>query len=90
MLPGGTLLVGHTHHPFTLLLEDHRIVNPGSLGQPKHGIPEACYAVWQDGEITLRSYSYPLAETRAKILAMPVADGIRRGLARVLLNASGT
>ena len=84
-LPECMLLVGHTHLPFVLDLGRHRVVNPGSLGQPKHGAPRACYAIWEDGHIELRSYSYPVEETVRKVMAMPVSESIRRSLADVLL-----
>lgn len=78
------VLVGHTHLPFRLQIDNRMVVNPGSLGQPKNGPTRACYAVWQNGEIDLRSYEYPVEETIRKILAMPVPDDIRRRLANVL------
>ncbi len=84
-LPACTLLAGHTHLPFVLDLGRHRVVNPGSLGQPKHGAPRACYAIWEGGEIELRSYSYPVEETVRKVLTMPVPEGMQRSLADVLL-----
>jgi protein phosphatase len=84
-LPAFTLLVGHTHLPFVLDIGGHPVVNPGSLGQPKHGAPRACYAVWEDGKIGLRSYAYPVQETIRKVMAMPLAEDIRRSLSDVLL-----
>ena len=45
-------LVGHTHLPFQRAVPGRLIVNPGSVGQPKHGRAEACCAIWQDGRIT--------------------------------------
>ncbi len=78
------LLVGHTHLPFVMDLGAKRILNPGSVGQPKHGAPEACYAVWEDGAITLKSYRYPVAETVRKVIALPIDIRIRRELAGVL------
>jgi predicted phosphodiesterase len=58
-VPADVLLVGHTHTPFIRRIGDRVVVNPGSLGQPKTGKPEACYAVWQDGTFELKSFSYP-------------------------------
>jgi putative phosphoesterase len=78
------VLVGHTHLPFVLEIEGRSVVNPGSLGQPKNGHARACYAVWQSGQMELRSYEYPVEETVRKILVMPVPDDIRRRLANVL------
>lgn len=37
-------LIGHTHYPMTRKLGNKLIVNPGSIGQPRHG-GEASYAV---------------------------------------------
>jgi putative phosphoesterase len=78
------LLVGHTHLPFVMDLGAKCVVNPGSVGQPKHGAPEACYAVWEDGAITFKSCRYPVAETVRKVLALPIGVRIRRALADVL------
>lgn len=83
-LPANIILVGHTHLPFVLEIDGRLVVNPGSLGQPKNGIAQATYAIWQDGRIDLRTYEYPVEETIRKVLAMPVADDIKRDLANVL------
>jgi len=78
------LLVGHTHLPFIRQIGTKKIVNPGSLGQPKTGRPSACYAVWDEGRIELRSFEYPFEETIRKIDALPIAAGIKSSLADVL------
>ena len=78
------VLAGHTHLPFTMRLEKQRIVNPGSVGQPKHGSPMACYALWEDGRLSLQSRRYPVEETAKKILSLPITPEIRNQLAAVL------
>jgi protein phosphatase len=80
--------VGHTHLPFVIDLGGVCIVNPGSVGQPKHGVPEARYAVWEDSVISLRSCRYPVEETVRKVLALPIDMHIRRQLAGVLLTGA--
>jgi protein phosphatase len=80
----GTILVGYAHLPFVLDLGAKRVVNPGSVGQPKHGAPEACYAVCENGSIKLKSCRYPVAETVRKVLALPIEMRIRTELAGVL------
>jgi protein phosphatase len=85
-LQADIVLAGHTHLPFTMNLEKLRIVNPGSVGQPKHGAPRACYALWDDGRLSLQSCHYPVEETVKKILSLPVPMEIRRQLAAVLLS----
>lgn len=78
------LLAGHTHLPFVLDLGARKIVNPGSVGQPKHGRPEACYAIWHDGGIELRSQPYDVEATVAKLLALPIDKSVAGQLAEVL------
>lgn len=78
------IAVGHTHVPFIRRLNGQLLVNPGSIGQPKNGKPEACYAVWEDGQLSLRSYVYLLARTVTKIREMPVAANVQRALIEVL------
>jgi putative phosphoesterase len=78
------ILVGHTHVPAMRSLGSCIIVNPGSLGQPKTGSPEACYAVWEDGKIELKSYPYPADATVAKVQALPLDGGIRDELSFIL------
>ena len=64
----GVVLAGHTHLPFHRTQGDTTVVNPGSAGQPKHGRAEACYAIWEDGQITLRSLAYDTEITIEKPL----------------------
>lgn len=80
------VLAGHTHLPFDLRLGDRRIVNPGSVGQPKHGRPEACYAIWRHGAVELKSAPYRVDDTVCKLMALPIAPDVKRQLAGVLLN----
>lgn len=39
------LLFGHTHKPFHKVLGGKHLVNTGSVGKPKHGNPNATYAL---------------------------------------------
>jgi putative phosphoesterase len=57
------LFLGHTHTPMKLRLWKTLIVNPGSVGQPKHGDPQAAYAIWDNGEVTLHRTAYDVEET---------------------------
>lgn len=78
------VLAGHTHLPFVLEADGKRVVNPGSLGQPKHGRPEACYAVWEDGHLTLRAKPYDVETTVRKLRALPIEKRLREELAAVV------
>ena len=77
-LDADVIFVGHTHIPFLRKLNGQRVVNPGSLGQPKTGKPDACYAVWEDGQVSLRTYAYPVDRTIEKIRLMPIAENIQQ------------
>ena len=64
------------------------MVNPGSLGQPKTGSPDACYAVWEDGNVELKSYPYRVESAVAKVLALPIANLLRQELSEILRKGS--
>jgi len=78
------VLVGHTHVPAIRSLGSCTIVNPGSLGQPKTASSEACYAVWEDGSVELKSFPYNVQKTTSKIRAMPLPVRLREELCTVL------
>ena len=78
------LVVGHTHTPFVRTVGKTTIVNPGSLGQPKTGRPLACYALWEDGKISLKEYEYPLWKAIEQIRAMPISVEDQDALITVL------
>ncbi len=82
------VLVGHTHTPFVRRESNTTILNPGSLGQPKTGRPNACYAVWEDGRITLNEYEYPVGETVRGIQGMPIPKDEQEALIGLLQTGS--
>ncbi len=82
------VLVGHTHVPAKRSIGSCVVVNPGSLGQPKTGSPEARYAIWEDGQIELKSYPYPVEAAVAKIQALPIAGDLRDELSTILQTGS--
>ena len=82
------LLVGHTHTPFIRKVGGKTIVNPGSLGQPKTGKADACYAVWENGRFELKQFAYPVERAVQRIEHLPVTAEVRRDLATVLRTGS--
>jgi predicted phosphodiesterase len=78
------LVVSHTHTPFVRKIGETTILNPGSLGQPKIGRPLACYAVWEDGRISLKEYPCPVRETAEQIHLMPISTDDQDALISVL------
>lgn len=87
-LSADVLLVGHTHAPFMRRIGNCLIVNPGSLGQPKTGKPDACYALWEDGSFHLKSFRYPVAKTVAKLRALSLSQEVEEDLIAVLETGS--
>jgi putative phosphoesterase len=78
------VLVGHTHQQLARNFDRWKLVNPGSLGQPKMGDPKARYALWEDGNIKLRSFTYPVHVTIAKLHALGLPATVADDLATVL------
>jgi putative phosphoesterase len=66
------LFVGHTHWQLVRRIDKSVVVNPGSVGQPKDGNPAAAYAVWEDGQITLRRVDYPVEATVRSYASTPL------------------
>jgi putative phosphoesterase len=87
-LPVTLALVGHTHHQFDLDIGTARVINPGSVGQPKDGNPRAAYAVLADGSITLCRAEYPVARTIAAYRRTGVSSRASETLAALLRNGS--
>ena len=83
-LPADILLVGHTHAPFVEKVGHCLVVNPGSLGQPNNRTGLACYAMWEDGLVSLCQTAYLVETTVAKVQAMPVSEGVRSDLVALL------
>jgi protein phosphatase len=78
------LLVGHTHVPALRRVGDTYIVNPGSLGQPRHGTPQGTYAVWLDGELAVRHLHCGLEETELKLARLPLDPELTHDLRMIL------
>jgi putative phosphoesterase len=77
------IVVGHTHVPFTRTFHNASLLNPGSLGGLGATSPAASYAVWEDGHLQLKGYSYPLQTTVEEIQKMPVSPPVREQLIEV-------
>ena len=57
------VFIGHTHLPMVREINGITYINPGSVGQPRDGIPLASYAVWEDGRIEIKRVSYDIEST---------------------------
>jgi putative phosphoesterase len=83
-LGADVLIAGHTHVPFLRAASGGTIANPGSLGQPKTGDPAACYALWDDGAMQLRTFSYPFENTVKKLQRLGLDPAVTARLCTVL------
>lgn len=81
--------VGHTHHPFVLELGNKRVLNPGSVGQPRDGDPRAAYAVIEDGRIQLCRVEYPIEETIRSLDRLEIPERAKAFAAEVLRSGGG-
>ena len=78
------LFIGHTHVPMKTRFRRTLVVNPGSVGQPKDEDPRAAYAVWDDGEVTLRRAAYDVEKTIAAYGSLRLELHVVNTLAGVL------
>lgn len=77
------ILLGHTHIQFRRHVGHTLVVNPGSVGLARDG-GDACYAVMQDGDITLHRIPYDVERTIRALNAGPISNESKQGLTKVL------
>ena len=66
------ILLGHTHLPMVRGIGSRVVVNAGSVGQPRDGIPEASYAIIEDGIVELKRCGYDLHRTVEALRNLPL------------------
>lgn len=81
--------VGHTHVPYCVDLGGTRVLNPGSVGQPRDGDPRASYAIVEDGRIEIRRVEYDVERSLDRIRAAGVT-GQPLALAETVLRTGST
>jgi len=78
------ILLGHTHLPAIRKFGERLIVNPGSLGQPRYGLPDATYAVWEDGRVQIKHLHYDHDAVARKLRLIPISPEAADHLAKIL------
>lgn len=70
------LVLGHTHIQHAAVFDEGIVVNPGSVGQPRDGNPDAAYALVDvdDLSVTLRRVEYDVDRVQQRIKATNIAD----------------
>jgi predicted phosphodiesterase len=63
------LFVGHTHIPLRFRYDDKEIINPGSVGQPRDGNPDAAYIIYENekDELNLYRVKYEVERVQGKM-----------------------
>ncbi|MCK9375698.1 MAG: metallophosphatase family protein [Syntrophobacterales bacterium] len=67
-----------------LSLNEHYLINPGSVGQPRDGNPEAAYAIFDDQEFSIqfKSAPYDIRGAQRRILAAGLPPFLAERLAQ--------
>lgn len=76
--------VGHSHLPFCLDIDGIKVVNPGSVGQPRDGNPHASYAIIENGEVTHYRVEYDVEAALDQIRSTGLPDWVTELNAAIL------
>lgn len=75
------IVIGHTHIQHKAVIGDRLIVNPGSVGQPRDGNPDAAYAILDTEErcVEMRRIEYDINRviSRVEEVGLPKRTGSR-------------
>jgi protein phosphatase len=84
------VLVGHTHIPTTILVDDRYILNPGSCGQPRDGDLRASYAIYdiEKGVFEIRRVKYDIGKVVEKLKNLNLEERYLKWLENILIIAS--
>jgi predicted phosphodiesterase len=66
------ILVGGTHVPAMRQVDGRLIICPGSLGQPRYGVPDPTFAVWHNGRAQIHHLHYQPQATARKLSLLPL------------------
>lgn len=66
------ILIGGPHLPALRQLDGRLLVCPGSLGQPRYGVPDPTFAVWEDGRVQIHHLHYNPQPTARKLGLLPL------------------
>jgi putative phosphoesterase len=77
------VFLGHTHVQFKKQVGNTLVVNPGSIGLARDG-GQACYAVLNNGSVSLHRISYDMKRTIVALQKSPISQHSKEGLEKVL------
>jgi len=74
------LFLGHSHISFMLTCAGRKIINPGSVGQPRNGCTEAQYVIFCDGDVKFKYIPYDIEGAAAEIEAAGLPEYLSKRL----------
>ena len=74
------MFMGHSHVSFMLARGGRTIINPGSVGQPRDGYPEASYGIVEGDCVTFRRVKYDIDGAAAAIKKAEMPEYLWRRL----------
>jgi protein phosphatase len=83
-LEADVIVAGHAHVPALRRFDGRLIVNPGSLGQPRYGTPDATYAVWEDGRVQIKHLHYDHHAVVGRLRLAPFSSEVADQMAAIL------
>ncbi len=83
-LEADVILLGGPHVPAMRQIDGRLIICPGSLGQPRYGVPDPTFAVWHNGRAQIHHLHYEPHTTARKLALLPLAPEHRRRLQSIL------
>lgn len=87
-LDADTIIVSHTHVPYIRQIGQKLLVNPGSIGLPRDGVPEISYILFDSGAPVLLRTPYDIERTVTDLDKMEVSADVKEKLAHVLRTAT--
>ncbi len=76
--------VAHTHRQFVLELNGRKLLNPGSVGQPRDGDPRAGYAIIEEGKIELKRVQYDVERAVELMRQLRISEQAKQATMKLL------
>ena len=75
--PASLVLFAHSHVVIDRAVNGRRVVNPGSVGQPRDGCLDAAFALWDEHGFSFRRVAYDVDRTITALRCVPMSDDCR-------------
>jgi predicted phosphodiesterase len=87
LVDADAVVVGHSHIPFSIHVESVRVLNPGSVGQPRDGDPRASYAILDTKTMRFEVHrvKYDVGKVLRKLEALHIPSWCLQWLREILL-----